>query len=152
MNIKMMHIGIDLGVQRLNSNVFGKLQPEEKDYFINTVTQDFVKLALTDEKNTVFDVQTYTDIREYYERLQVYISSIQLGLVEELGYGYVYGELPTSITIVPISSGVLYHGVTYRIVTAGTIDLSGFGGNNHALTSVGDTFKCEIDVEADATI
>lgn len=137
-----MHIGIDLGVQRLNSNVFGKLLNEEKDYFINTVTQEFVKLALTDEKNTIYTPSTYADIREYYERLQIYIKSIQLGLVDELGYGYVYGALPSSITIEPITSGVIYQGITYKVTIAGTTDLSAFG--YLATPILGDTFECDI--------
>ena len=142
-----MHIGIDLGIQRLNSNVFGKLLDEEKDYFINTVTQEFVKLGLTDEKNTVFDINTYQDIREYYERLQVYVRSLQLGLVDELGSGYVYGALPESITVGEVISGVLYQGVKYKVIAAGSpaLDLSLFGYT--AAPIVGETFECDITTQ-----
>ena len=149
MTIQEMHIGIDLGIQRLNSNVFGKLLPEAKDYFINTVTQEFVKLALTDEKNTVYDIVTYADIREYYERLQTYIVSVELGLIESLGDGYVYGDLPNSITIGQLTSGVLYQGVTYKVITPGTINLSTFGGNT--VSSAGDIFTCDIDAMVGAS-
>lgn len=145
-----MHIGIDIGIQRLNSNVFGKLLPEQKDYFINTVTQEFVKLALTDEKNTVYDIVTYADIREYYERLQTYIRSIQLNIVEELGYGYVYGQLPQSITIGTITTGVLYHGVSYKIIDKGTIDLSTFGFLGTPVD--GDIFECSITEQTGVSI
>ncbi len=145
-----MHIGIDLGVQKLNSNVFGKLQPQEKDYFINTTTQDFVKLALTDEKNTIFNAQTYADIREYYERLQVYIRSTQLGITEQLGYGYVYGELPQSITVEPISEGVLTHGVTYRVKIAGDTDLTSFGYTDPPV--INETFVCDITPQTSGDI
>lgn len=147
-----MHIGIDLGVQRLNSNLFGVLLDEAKDLYINTVTQEFVKLALTDEKNTLYTPQTYANIREYYERLQVYIKSIQLGKVNKFGYGYVYGKLPTSITMGQLTDGVLYHGVSYKIVAKGTIDLSEFGGEVNANITNGDTFDCEIDEVSGATI
>ena len=150
MTIKEMHIGIDLGVQRLNSNVFGKLLPEEKDYFINITTQEFVKLALTNERNTLFTPQTYADIRKYYEVLQSYILTRQLGLVEELGSGYVYGKLPSGITISALVSGLLYHGVSYKVIVAGGTDLSNYG--YLASPVEGDTFECNITTQTGGNI
>jgi hypothetical protein len=154
MTIQEMHIGIDLGIQRLNSNVFGELLPEAKDYYINTITKDFVRLALADEKNTVFDITTYGDIREYYEKLQVYIKSVQLGLVEEFGKGYVYGNLPEQINIVELGSNIsdrLIVGVKYKILVGGTTDLQNFGYPNQTCIP-GDIFECSMnDVVGDGT-
>lgn len=150
MNINMMHVGVQLGIQRLNSSVFGKLQSEEIDYYINTVTQEFIKLALTDEKNTVFDIATYTDIRSYYEKLQGYIRSIELGLVNAYGDGYVYGVLPSSITIAQLNDGLIYNGVTYKFLTLGTSPESVFADYGlNEVPVVGTTFECNIEDYAD---
>ena len=35
MTIREMHIGIELGLQELNSNLYNTLQSEEKDYLLN---------------------------------------------------------------------------------------------------------------------
>lgn len=150
MNIEYMHIGIDLGLQAINSNVFGKLQRQEKDYFINTVTQEFVKAVLLDEKNTVFDLVSYSDIRKYYEVLQVYIRDEQLYKIDSLGNGYVLGALPSSITITSITEGVLYDGVTYKVIIDGTTDLSTFGYKTQPV--IGETFTCNIDEQTGTSI
>lgn len=143
MNIKIMHIGIDLGLQAINSNVFGNLLPQSKDYFLNVTIQEFVKLALTDEKNTVFNAVTYADIRSYYEKLQVYIKTVELNATEELGFGYVYDNLPTGVVLTTLTSGTLQHGIKYKVVVAGTADLSTFG---YAISPPvkGDIFECKI--------
>jgi phosphotransferase system IIA component len=39
MDIHEMHIGLDLLTQRLNSNVFNRILPEEKDWFLNATIQ-----------------------------------------------------------------------------------------------------------------
>lgn len=144
MTIQEMHIGIDLGLQRLNSNLFGKLLPQVKDYFINTTTLEFVRAALTDEKHSIFDTVTYQDIRTYYEKLQNYIRTIQLGLINEYGRGYVYGKLPNSIaTNNGITDGLLYDGAIYKVINSGNTDLSNFGYKSVPVS--GETFVCDIN-------
>jgi len=145
-----MHIGIDLNLQALNSNVFGKLQHEEKDYWLNDTTEELVKAVLLDEKNTVFNLLTYADIRRYFEVLQVYIRNLQLGITEASGQGYAYGILPSDITTGLITSGVLYHGIKYKVVIAGTTDLSAFGYKVTPI--VNETFECDITTGTGATI
>ncbi len=150
MNIATMHIGIDLSLQAINSNVFGKLQHEEKDYWLNNTTEELIRAVILNEKNTVFNLLTYDDIRQYYEALQVYIRNLQLGLVDELGEGYVYGELPSNIETGQLISGILHHGIKYKVIVDGATDLSSFG---YKVTPIiGETFVCDIDTQTGSTI
>lgn len=151
MNITTMHIGIDLGLQAINSNVFGNLLPQAKDYFLNVTTQEFIKLALTDEKNTIFNAVTYADIRSYYEKLQVYIATVELNAKEQLGFGYVYDSLPTGVNLDLLTTGTLQHGIKYKVVVAGTADLRSFGYPTTSLT-VGNIFDCVITKQTGAFI
>jgi len=145
MNIEKMHIGIDLGLQAINSNIYGRLQHEEKDYFINSITQEFVKAVLTKETNTIFNLISYADIRKYYEALQAYVQRVQLEKLEELGQGYAYGTLPTNSGNILLDSAtsILKEGVIYKVKTPGTVDLSEYGYKASPPVS-GDVFTCKL--------
>lgn len=142
MTIKEMHIGLDLALQKLNSNVFNKLLKEEKDYFLNITTQQLIRAALLDEKNTVFNIVTYSDIRAYYEALQYYIRKVELNVNFNEGYPYVYGNLPMNIKMGKMSSGILYKGISYKVITPGSpaIDFSDVGGSSSS--TAGEIFEC----------
>ncbi len=132
MNIREMHIHLDLALQRINSNVFGRILPEEKDAFINKITQDLVRGVLLKEANTVMSIVGYGDIRSYYEVLQYYIRSIELSVNRNPGYNYVYGEFPVNIPMGVIKSGVLYKGIPYKILVSGgtSLDDAGYVSGN----------------------
>jgi len=140
MTINEMHIGLDLILQRLNSNVFNKILPEEKDWYINTTTQELIRAALLDEKNTVFNIITYADIRKYYEALQYYIRSVELSVNANPGYNYVYGDLPINIPMAKVTSGVLYKDIPYKVLVEGGTDL-GDAAEEQVATS-GSIFRC----------
>ena len=78
MDIATMHIGIDLGLQKSNSNVFGDLQREEKDYFLNKTIKSFVLTVLNKENNSVSSIESYLDISKYYTGLQPFIRTEEL--------------------------------------------------------------------------
>jgi hypothetical protein len=138
MTIQEMHIGLDLILQRLNSNVFNKLQKEEKDWFLNVTTQELVRAVLLEENNTVFNIVAYTDIRRYYEALQYYIRSAELSVNINSGERFSYGDFPINIPMGIITSGVLYKGITYKFKTLGT-------GGSFALAFPGITLAANTD-------
>lgn len=154
MTIQLMHTGIDLYLQSINSNMFGNFQHEEKDYMINAVTIDLLKRVLLNDKsedNRLSNLVSYSDIESYYNTLQVYIKEIETESVEKLGFGYRYGKLPTSIpTLTELSSGLLYAGARYKVTTVGTADLSTFGYKVQPV--INEEFTCEIDNQTGASI
>lgn len=145
MTIQDMHIGIDAGLKRINSNVLNALQAEEKDYYLNKVTSELIRAVLLDEKNTIKDIVSYIDIRKYYEVLQVYISDVALGIQENLEEGYYYMPLPFPTPMQLTNSGQLYNGVKYKVVKAGNTDLSLFGYEVGGSQTAGEEFVCDIE-------
>jgi hypothetical protein len=140
MTIHDMHIGLDLILQRINSNVFNKILPEEKDWYINVTTQELIRAVLLDEKNTVFNIITYADIRKYYEALQYYIRSVELSVNSNPGYNYVYGDFPVNIPMGKVTSGVLYKDIPYKVLVGGETDLTVAAGSQP--TGSGSVFTC----------
>jgi hypothetical protein len=143
MDIHEMHIGLDLLTQRLNSNVFNRILPEEKDWFLNATIKELVRAVLLKEENTVFNIITYSDIRAYYEALQSYIRTLELNIVNTPGEKFVYGDLPYNIPMIETSEGLLYKGISYKVKTfeIGTDFTSVFGIVGSA-ASIGVTYLC----------
>jgi len=67
MTITEMHIGIDLALQRQNSNLYGNLESEEKDYAINRTIRQLVSAVLNEENNKIFNAISFEDIKKYYQ-------------------------------------------------------------------------------------
>ncbi len=140
MNIQELHIGLDLGLQKVNSNVFEILLREEKDYYLNVTIKEIVRSALLGGENTIFDIATYRDIRNYYETLQYYIRQVELNLNSNSGERFKSGNFPTNIPMGTITTGVLYKDIPYKVLVPDGIDLSVAGGS--AAPSAGYTFVC----------
>ena len=70
LTVQEMHIGIDLGLQQLNSNLFNKIVPEAKDYAINAVLYQYISGIAEDARNAVANEVTYTEIRKFYNQLE----------------------------------------------------------------------------------
>jgi len=143
MTIQEIHVGIDLGIQRLNSNVFGNIQKPEKDYYINIVIDQLLRAVVLNEKNTVFSLLTYADIGEFYEAVQNHIVRTYLGNEDQFGEGFVRCKFPMITSSSTITSGNLINGVEYVISNPSDVDLSGFGGPSSA-TNAGEKFICVI--------
>ena len=47
MTVKEMHIGIDMILQKVNSNVISSFEPEEKDWVLNEEVNRFIKQRLS---------------------------------------------------------------------------------------------------------
>ena len=149
MTINEMHIGIDLGLRRTNSNVFNKLEREEKDYILNVTIGDIIRISLLGERNTSYSLETYSDIRKYYEVLYPLIRERSLGFTNYPSEGYVEAWLPISATMGAITSGFLHNDADYKVLIAGTTNLSTYG--YIATPVVGETFRCDIDNYKSAT-
>ena len=147
MDIKTMHIGLDLVGQSINSNVFGRMLPEEKDWYLNKTIRELVRGILLDEKNTVISLISYGDIRYYYEVLQYYIRKVELSVNKNTGYNHVYGDFPTNIPMGVIKSGLLYKGIPYKILVQGGTLLTRAGYTS------GNSFVCNpVNLDGDGTM
>lgn len=51
MNVKEMHIGVNLGVQKIASNLNDDLLPQEIDYYLNEAIDDYIKSQYTQLKS-----------------------------------------------------------------------------------------------------
>jgi hypothetical protein len=142
MNIQAMHSGIDVNLQELNSAIFNKLQHEEKDYILNDVIENLLRAAINKAENTIHNLVTYQDIREYYTVLQPFLKTLQLEHYDVFGELYTVGVLPADLNIVAFTSGVLYKGVKYKVRVAGATNLSTFGGT--VVPVAGDVFECSL--------
>jgi hypothetical protein len=58
MNIFEMHIGVNLGVQKIASHINGDLLPEEIDYYLNNSIEDYIKQQYSFIKNKSEDVKS----------------------------------------------------------------------------------------------
>ena len=146
MNIRTMHIGIELGLQELNSNLWNTLQHEEKDYYINRIIENFVRAVALKEDNDIKSIISYADIQKYYETINPFIRDIITGFINYESEGYIECIIPRDNAIGEVDNitGMLYDGVTYRVQTPGITDLSGYGYFNEGNQVVDDEFVCNI--------
>jgi hypothetical protein len=74
MNIFEMHIGVNLGVQKIASHINGDLLPEEIDYYLNNSITEYVKQQYSLIKNTNRDVQS----QYVHENLKNLLTTVEL--------------------------------------------------------------------------
>lgn len=72
MTIQEMHIGIDLHLQKVNSNYIDVLLPEEKDFFLNEEQIKFINTRISaisndKKKGLEFDQKRYDDLEKLKE-------------------------------------------------------------------------------------
>lgn len=141
LTIQNMHIGIDLGLQQLDSNVFSKIKPEHKDYAINTlIVQRYTDLLIA-AQNARSNELTYSEILKFYNKLAPILTTKKLNVFTG-DNRYVYANLPTDEGV-NISSGVLVAGVEYKFIQSAGVsgDFTNVGATS---TNKGDTFTCTI--------
>jgi hypothetical protein len=125
MVVQEMHIGIDLATQMLNSSALLKLAPEAKDYYLNKAVRTLIKEEVGKEANNNTNASSHQDILGFYNRLAPLIYSM---IIPEYSLSFKYQSflLPTG-TQDYIISGDLESGIEYRVVTAGTTNLTYVG-------------------------
>lgn len=64
MNIQQMHIGVDLGVQKVNSNAFDDLLPEEKNYYLNRAQREYIRRQTAYLREDIEDISRPDLIRQ----------------------------------------------------------------------------------------
>jgi len=147
MNINEMHIGLELALQELNSNLYNTFQHEEKDYLLNRTIEDFVRAVVLKEENNVRNFISYTDIQKYYEMINPFIRDISIGFTNYQSEGFVEGFIPQENEIGELTAeeDFLVDGAKYLIVTAGDTPLASFGYFDSGNQSNNDEFICNID-------
>lgn len=119
-----MHVGIDVGLRLIQSNLYNKLLNEEKDFILNRIITNMILDEVGAQKPPIENM-TYDDIRKWYVVTNPLIRD--LSFKEFItGNGYIEIALPKNTTA-PISSGNLIAGRSYKIVTPGATVLSSFG-------------------------
>lgn len=84
MNIFEMHIGVNLGVQKIASHINGDLLPQEIDYYLNNAITDFVREQYSFLKTPTKDVQS----QYVNENLQTLLKSVAVtDFINENKYG-----------------------------------------------------------------
>lgn len=66
MNVSQMHIGVNIGVQRIAANVHRGLLPEEVDYFLNSAMTEYIKSqvhALWDADSSIMRQRVTENLR-----------------------------------------------------------------------------------------
>ena len=141
LTIGEMHIGIDLGLQQLDSNVFSKIKREHKDYAINAVIIQRYTDLLIAAQNVVSNELTYAEILKFYGKLAPILHTKSLN-VHTGDNRYVYADMPDDSGNT-ISSGRLIAGIEYKVVASGG-GSEDFGNVGHVPTLVykGDTLTC----------
>lgn len=160
LTIAEMHIGIDLALQQLNSNLYGTVMAEEKDFIINSVTDDLVRLVLLNEDNKTKGYVSVQDIKKLYSVLSNFIIEEELTLVALAGIGYTFDLAETneifhyymsSISYMKtgynIKSGQLVKDEWYVMTVPGTTDLTGVG--SAPPNSTNKVFQCTLGATKD---
>ena len=91
MTVKEMHIGIDVGIQKLNSNVFRNLEPQEKDWLLNEAVYKFINNRISNKTNAI--QQGYQSIQKRYDDIESLLTKKTL-TAYKIDAKTVFGFLP----------------------------------------------------------
>lgn len=123
MTVNEFHIGLDLILKVLKSEVYGSLQPQDKDYYLNLSMIDMI----TEKTKGIRDRYSMDNnvplVRNFYSELG--------SIIVTKGYDTYTNNYTGSINIalprvdnVEVDSGQLVLGEQYRILERGSTDLS----------------------------
>ncbi len=92
MDVKEMHIGIDIHLQKIDSEAFDNLLAEEKDWYLNSTVKRFIKnrsSSLSNLKRLGFQ-----ESQKRYDDLEKLITPASISLYKGTESGFVFGILP----------------------------------------------------------
>lgn len=145
MTIQELHIGLELGLQQLNSNLYNRLENEGKDFILNLAINDYVNgfLSIPQSKDNIV---SFNSIRDYYSSIYSLLKTYYAPVTSR-GSNYIYSVLPEGNEYnednLITSGGYLYNDIKYKVVSnTGSSDLSKYGGS--VSTAVGDTFTSNL--------
>ena len=92
MNTKQLHIGVNLGLQKIASNINDEFLPEEIDYFLNEAVKDYIKMQFSSVKNEDRNIES----QFVSENLRTLVSTVDLSNLETVTYlpNSIRGSLP----------------------------------------------------------
>ncbi len=91
MTPKEFHISLDLQLQKINSNAYGNIRPEEKDWLLNESVLRFIKDRINPRSNT--KQQGFADTIKRYDDLEDLITTENIPLYKN-DDDSLYGILP----------------------------------------------------------
>lgn len=98
MNTSQLHIGVNLGVQQVASNVRDDFLSEEVDYYLNESVKDYIKQQYSEIKTESRDIES----QYVNENLRTLITTIELGNSSVVDY------LPNTVEA-PLPDNYLYY-------------------------------------------
>ncbi len=144
MTIQELHIGLELGLQQLNSNLYNRLENEGKDFILNLAINDYVNgfLNIPQSKDNIV---SFNSIRDYYSSIYSLLKTYYAP-VSSRGSNYIYSVLPEGNEYnednLITSGGYLYNDIKYKVVSGVEKDLESYGGSPN--TSINDVFTANL--------
>ncbi len=92
MTVREIHLLIDFYLQEINSNIYGGVEPEEKDYIFNLTVLKFIRDIMNPKLNRSQEGFEYTKAR--YDSLRQLKRTIELPVYKSTG-NFVYTLLPS---------------------------------------------------------
>lgn len=143
MTVKQLHIGLELGLQQLNSNLFNRLDPEGRDFILNSAIVDFVNSYINSDPS--FSEYLVNNQIPIYSLVKSYVNPIYSRLGNQVVFNLPYANTVNEDGIV-VQNGWLYDGVKYKVVAGVGEDLSDYGGST--VSSVGEEFVADFGYAA----
>ncbi len=142
MTSKEFHIGFDLAIQQLNSNLFNRLEEEDRDFIINNAIFQFVNGFLDDSSNNDLNFELS---KHYYSEISTLLRDDYLPIENYNDYvlcDFPYENILNSDNTIR-NGDLIISGVSYKLVSdLGGVDLSPYGGVVNS--PVGASFKCDL--------
>lgn len=92
MTVKEIHLLIDFYLQEINSNIYGNVEPEEKDFIFNLTVLKFIRDIMNPKLNRSQEGFEYTKAR--YDALKQLKRTVELPVYKSTG-NFVYTLLPS---------------------------------------------------------
>jgi hypothetical protein len=132
-----MHIGFDLGLQFLNSNLFNKIEGPGKDFLLNHVINTMINEEIDNNRRREFNLESYSNIRN---SASVLSTILKIDTPTKVAGDDIYDYVVLPKVITSVSSGPLTLGKEYKVTTVGTTNLSAYGSTNPLVLN--DIFTC----------
>jgi len=128
MTVIDFHIGLDLYLKILKSEIYGSLQSRDKDYFLNLAILDLIKEKTANFRDRYSMQENVPLARNFYSELGNLIVTKTYDTYDENYENKVTLALPR-VDNVEVDSGSLLNGEQYKILERGSTNLSSVTSN-----------------------
>lgn len=92
MNTSQLHIGVNLGLQKIASNINDEFLPQEIDYFLNEAVKDYIKMQFSSMKSQDRNIES----QFVNENIRTLLSTVNIANIELVTYlpNSIKGNLP----------------------------------------------------------